>query len=231
MSTYIKFRDDIPENAPIWAHRINELLRDTNMTQGELAKEIGFTPSTLTGWLKGDKEKFTMPKVDGLVKVAEYFGVSMDYLVGLSDCKKIDSEYKVGEKYFGMREGAMDRLRGLLDKQSLKPSADDSPAIKRSREITSLLINFILENQDFWSNFEQLTEDYISLIYDQKDKEIKKISVHGVTVSDVVRYRIGKVFDKLSDDIFNRLFPQNKPSELFASLIESKNSKQKSDKK
>ena len=40
--------------------------------------KLGFSNSTYTTW----KKRGTSPKVDDLAKIADYFGVSVDYLLG-----------------------------------------------------------------------------------------------------------------------------------------------------
>lgn len=51
------------------------------LSQKELAKKLGISPSTLNGYEKGNHD----PKSTGLIKIAEICNVSTDYLLGLSD--------------------------------------------------------------------------------------------------------------------------------------------------
>ena len=53
------------------------LLNERGVTAYRVAKETGVTTSTLTNWKKGN---YT-PKQDKLQKIADYFGVSIDYLM------------------------------------------------------------------------------------------------------------------------------------------------------
>lgn len=41
----------------------------------KIAKDLGFTKSLFSDWKSGK----SMPKTDKLIKIAEYFGVSVDY--------------------------------------------------------------------------------------------------------------------------------------------------------
>lgn len=54
------------------------LLAEHNVTAYRVAKETGITTATFTSWKQG---KYT-PKQDKLQKIADYFGVSIDYLMG-----------------------------------------------------------------------------------------------------------------------------------------------------
>lgn len=53
------------------------LLSEHGVTAYRVAKETGVTTATLTNWKKG---KYT-PKQDKLQKIADYFGVSIEYLM------------------------------------------------------------------------------------------------------------------------------------------------------
>ncbi|OMD31336.1 helix-turn-helix domain-containing protein [Paenibacillus odorifer] len=55
-----------------------ELLKKHNVTPYRVAKETGITTATFTSWKQG---KYT-PKQDKLQKIADYFGVKIDYLMG-----------------------------------------------------------------------------------------------------------------------------------------------------
>jgi transcriptional regulator with XRE-family HTH domain len=54
-------------------------LRDKKgVTDYRVAKDLGFSRATLTGWKNGSYK----PKVDKLLMLANYFGVSLEDLVG-----------------------------------------------------------------------------------------------------------------------------------------------------
>ena len=62
----------------IIGERLKELLRDEGISQGKLAAEIGVNTATVGSWVSGR----TWPRIDSLWKLAEYFMVNIDYLVG-----------------------------------------------------------------------------------------------------------------------------------------------------
>ena len=62
-----------------------QLLSKYGVTAYKVAKETGITTATLTNWKQG---KYT-PKQDKLQKIADYFGVSLEYLMtGKEDAVK-----------------------------------------------------------------------------------------------------------------------------------------------
>lgn len=55
------------------------LLKSRNVTAYQVAKATGISQSTLSDWKKGR----SVPKMDKIQKIAEYFGVSVEYLMGV----------------------------------------------------------------------------------------------------------------------------------------------------
>lgn len=64
--------------------RLKELLEEKNLTQKQLAFDLHIASSTVNGYLKDYRE----PDFGMLVRLAQYFDVSADYLLGLSEEKK-----------------------------------------------------------------------------------------------------------------------------------------------
>lgn len=58
--------------------KFEELLKKNNVTAYRVAKETGVTTATLTSWKQG---KYT-PKREKLQKIADYFGVGVEYFTG-----------------------------------------------------------------------------------------------------------------------------------------------------
>ena len=61
--------------------KLKELRNELNLLQKQLAMDLGVTQACIGKWETGDRE----PSLDDLIKVANYFGVSTDYLLGLED--------------------------------------------------------------------------------------------------------------------------------------------------
>ena len=54
------------------------LRTEKNLGQVELSKEIGVSSGIISMWENGKRE----PNMESLIMIAEYFGVTIDYLVG-----------------------------------------------------------------------------------------------------------------------------------------------------
>lgn len=63
--------------------RIKQLRKEKNLTQPELGKIIGMGKTTISMYETGN----STPGDDIKLKMAEYFNVSMDYLMGVSDIR------------------------------------------------------------------------------------------------------------------------------------------------
>jgi len=62
-----------------------KLLRNINKTtQEDLAKYLGVGRATIAGY----ETKGTQPSFESLFKIADYFNVSIDYLLGRTDIKE-----------------------------------------------------------------------------------------------------------------------------------------------
>ncbi|MGI5896095.1 MAG: helix-turn-helix domain-containing protein [Oscillospiraceae bacterium] len=65
-----------------------QLLHQKNVTPYRVSKETGISTATLSDWKKGR----STPKMDKMQKIADYFGVSVDYLLGNTNAKNTSSK-------------------------------------------------------------------------------------------------------------------------------------------
>ncbi len=66
--------------------KLKELRIDMELTQGQVAKRIGVTSSMISAYENGIRQ----PSYDSLIKLAYLYGVSSDYLLGISDRKAVE---------------------------------------------------------------------------------------------------------------------------------------------
>ena len=57
---------------------IKQIMKTESLTQMQLAAKIHVGQSTISEWLTGKNE----PSIESLWKLADYFDVSVDYLIG-----------------------------------------------------------------------------------------------------------------------------------------------------
>jgi len=65
----------------IFCQRLKELRQSKNLTLEKLGKDFNVSKQTVSRWELGDR----LPPLDVTVALADYFQVSLDYLVGRSD--------------------------------------------------------------------------------------------------------------------------------------------------
>ena len=68
----------LDEIIDIFAERLTDLIREKGWTIAEFSKKIGIPRTTIKGWTL----KIKSPKIDNLCAVADFFGVTTDYLLG-----------------------------------------------------------------------------------------------------------------------------------------------------
>lgn len=65
----------------IFTERLNKLLEENQITMYRLAKDFQCSKATITNWCYGQNE----PKATEIARLAQYFDVSADYLLGLEN--------------------------------------------------------------------------------------------------------------------------------------------------
>lgn len=65
---------------------IKELRKSFNISQVQLANELGVTKQCVSNWENDN----ILPSLDMLLKIAKYFNVTTDYLLGVSNDNIID---------------------------------------------------------------------------------------------------------------------------------------------
>ena len=64
--------------------RLRELRLERNMSQQRLAMELSMTQNTIIRYENGERE----PGIKELIRIADYFNVSLDYLLERSEQKR-----------------------------------------------------------------------------------------------------------------------------------------------
>lgn len=92
-----------------FAKALRHLMDEQDITQDRLAKETGKSRQTVSQYVNGISE----PGYDTLAKIADYFGVSTDYLLGRSDIKTVDISAQAIIAYTGLSEENVTTLHNM----------------------------------------------------------------------------------------------------------------------
>lgn len=96
--------------------RIEILRKSKGLSQGKLEKQLGFSNGSISKW------KNSTPKVERLQKLADFFGVSVEYLMtGKEDEQKEKDNTDLKQKYRELEE--------LLRSDSMKPVRYDGKPV------------------------------------------------------------------------------------------------------
>lgn len=102
--------------------RIKQLRENRGLIQAILASELGITQQMLSKY----ERDITLIKIDILKKIAKYFNVTTDYLLGVSDVKRdlqgqmkvsktIDEYYDLIEVYRGLDKYDQEMVWSIIE--------------------------------------------------------------------------------------------------------------------
>lgn len=119
-------------------------------TQEALAKILGVSRPTLVSWLDGKN----LPDILSLEKIARYFGISADYLLGLSDTASPDISVRAAVEYTGLTQEAVKRLNnGLFD-----PVRNRGGLWEKKKRDDLHTASMLIQSDDFQKIIENITE-------------------------------------------------------------------------
>ena len=113
-----------------FSYRLTVLLDENNMTQTQLAKKIGTSNVTICRYLTCER----IPRLDVVTKIAYVFNVSLDYLLGLSEDKKVENSDENYDLDIAMSIGKLYSL-------------DENSHLSKSQ--IELIKKLLLANKDF----------------------------------------------------------------------------------
>ena len=98
------------DHTKVFADRLSDLI-DAKRKQGKIFKDIAAESGVPTGSLSKYQNDFAEAGVNSLVKLAKYFGVSTDYLLGISDIANGDASDMAIEKRIGLKSATIGFLK------------------------------------------------------------------------------------------------------------------------
>ncbi len=180
-------------NATTIGKRIKDLRG--KIPQEQCAKDLGISRGALSFYENGERK----PDAEILVRMCEYFKVSADYLLGLSDVKSADSDVRKVCEFTRLSEKAVDNISQLKDVAPL--TAD---FFMESPSLLPLLFEF---EQLYQYRFEPDFKNDNSIA--KKDLEnlfISAMNVGAIAISnpqyaDFLQFKITQLFECLKKDI------------------------------
>lgn len=184
--------NNVPENTrKIIGCRINKLLAINNVKQKELAAYLSIPDNTVSYFVKGAR----VPNIEQIIKIAKYFNVSTDYLLGLTNAKTTDANLKMIVDYTGLSE---DTVRDFSDFKNKK--REDNSEVENSiddylewnimhgtfMDIISPLTHLIQLKALFLTTFEEynlsdISNDvptFLTEFHTDKDSSLKEVVIN-----------------------------------------------------
>ena len=148
-------------------NRLKELREESSLTQQELADKIGISKRTLGYW---EKEEVQI-KSDKAKQLADYFNVSVPYLLGFSDFK---DEQKSALEVYKTKDGfevVKSRVAELIGEKRLKIIEENYTTYKRDEPDFDKYIDLMcaIGNISYMDNEERLLVNFALLPDDDKE--------------------------------------------------------------
>lgn len=160
--------------------RLRELMEENMVTQKTLADAIKMRPQTVSLYTTGQ----SFPDVNTLKKISEFFNVSADYLVGISNVQGLDLNVKSMCEYTGLSEMAVRLLHTVYTNQ-LHSELDST---------MFLFINFMLGNDIFYWMANDITNMKDAGRALMKKKDVSR-TWREPDMSDSIGYRAINLFE------------------------------------
>ena len=148
--------------------RLRELIDSSGKTREEIAKAIECDTSTITKHYNGNRQ--VAPEF--IIKYAQFFGVSSDYLLGLSNAESTDKDIQIISKYTGLSDEAIKALNCFYKNVEYSVGVNSTML-----SVTEIINKFIEENaihllssyiRDYWVFTKLMVED--KKLYHEKMK-------------------------------------------------------------
>lgn len=136
----------------IFSERLNLLMKERGVTQTTLSDAVGITKQSISMYANAHR----VPDIDVFKKICEFFEVSADYLLGLSDVKSFDIEEKAISEKLGLSSEAIDAINSIN-------YGDD--VITKWRIGGTKLLNAIIEDEHFRLTLFQIAQYLINVVY------------------------------------------------------------------
>lgn len=173
------------------------LLPEKKTTQEGLAKEVGVTRQAIAQYKDGK----TQPTIDVLERMADYYEVTTDFLLGRTDVSSMDTDLQKVSKFTGLSEKALENI-GML---SISPNIEIS---KYERTIPCSLrevLDMFLSNENFvmfWFNWVKMLSNSLMI---RKDGDSLTVLNHSGDYQDYNIWLLERAFSKVAIDVLDEV--------------------------
>ena len=162
--------------------RFSELVKEREFSQKEVAEGVGITRQAVSLYTTGQRT----PDINSLYKICNFFNISADYLLGLSEVKSFDFENKAINKKLGLSEESIDIIEGLSYRYDFvcmgkEPNDSEYMAID--------IFNKMLVTYDCGNSFEALIHNiWLYALQEESIKALKRWSLDRFCEKNHIEY-------------------------------------------
>ena len=166
---------------------LKKAIDKSGMTREQIAVKVGCDTSSITKYYNGDR----YPKTDIIIKLAELFNISTDYLLGIT---KIETALKTDDNtalriscdYTGLNEDAINQIRTMMSNFDIELTD-----IKQNDEYMKALIDTGLLKSYTPDVFSKVINDFISSdcfnqIIERLFDEVSRLNDYYNSITDIV---------------------------------------------
>lgn len=95
--------------------RLSQLRAESGLSQSKLAKQLGISPATIGYYENGER----LPDIDIAARIAVFFDVTADYLLGFSDARTTEKSMKTSCEVTGLSEEAINNLLNIKSENKM----------------------------------------------------------------------------------------------------------------
>lgn len=181
--------------------RLKTLIEQNKKPLREIAKELDVSFSVLSDWKNGKKT----PRADSIVRLARYFEVSSDFLLGLTDARSIKSDVRATSEFTGLSEKSLESLNQM--------KASDRYFLEQGHKERLILptLNAILGHHEFAPFMEMVRKfmvyrdvpDYGGYGTSVEDEKKGLVLIGAMEYSELYRFRAMETFQRILLDVWN----------------------------
>lgn len=202
--------NDIEYNrAQCWCSRLHKLMKEKNYTQKSFLKEYkekygGGTQANISRWLRvGSKiengKTIGFPSYETMSNLADFFGVSVGYLIGETDYESFEME-KVC-KFLGLEEETVKAIKGITFGENMGIGANSMSSEYKSAFRYILTASsfpvFIKEAREYAENVYRLKHPikYMDIVSAKMRKDLFDLAVQCIDYQFISDDEYGRIDD------------------------------------
>lgn len=185
----------------IFPTRLREVMKEQRITITALAKELNVSRQTVSLYYNGSME----PNIERIRKISRYLGISVDYLLGLSDTRATDTNIRAVSEFTGLSEKSIESLERMKE--------SDRHFLNQGHKERLILptLNAILGHPEFAQFMELVRQflvyrdvpDYGGYGTSVEDEKKGLVLIGSTEYSELCRFRAMGTLERILLDVWN----------------------------